>query len=84
MAYDQEEINILRNELDNLWQCLDNIASSENQTGEDQLKTLEENNTLLKLELAKFKREHLDFQKVLKFLQQILNSLFKWVIESSN
>ena len=66
MAYDQEEINILRNELDNLWQCLDNIASSENQTGEDQLKTLEENNTLLKLELEKFKQEHLDFQKVLK------------------
>ena len=72
MAYDQEEINILRNELDNLWQCLDNIASSENQTGEDQLKNLEENNTLLKLELAKFKQEHLDFQKVLKFHNRFL------------
>ena len=64
MAYDQEEISILRNELDNLWQCLDKIASTENQIGEDQFKGLEENNKLLKLELSKIKQQHLDFQKV--------------------
>ncbi len=64
MAYDQEEILILRTELDNLWQCLDNIASTENQIGEDQFKSLEETNKLLKLELSKIKDEHLLFQKV--------------------
>jgi hypothetical protein len=58
MAYDQEEIVLLRTELGKLLNCLDNIAASENQTGEDRLKKLEEKNIQLQNELSQVKSEN--------------------------
>ena len=59
MAYDQEEIIILRTELGKLLSCLDNIAASENQTGgDDRLKSLEETNRRLQTELSQVKSEN--------------------------
>jgi hypothetical protein len=58
MAYDQEEIVLLRTELGKLLNCLDNIAASENQTGEDRLKKLEDTNIQLQNELSQVKSEN--------------------------
>ena len=58
MAYDQEEIVILRTELGKLLSCLDNIAASENQTEDDRLKSLEEANSRLQTELSQVKSEN--------------------------
>ena len=53
MAFDQEEIVILRNELFSLLNCIDNIAYSENPTTSDTL--LAENNRNLEQQLSQIK-----------------------------
>ena len=52
MAFDQEEIVILRNELFSLLNCIDNIADSENPTTDAELA---ENNRYLKQQLSQIK-----------------------------
>ncbi len=53
MAFDQEEIVILRNELFSLLNCIDNIADSENPTTSDT--ELAENNRNLEQQLSQIK-----------------------------
>ena len=55
MAFDQEEIVILRNELFSLLNCIDNIADSENPTTTTSDTELAENNRNLEKQLSQIK-----------------------------
>ncbi len=55
MAFDQEEILILRNELFSLLNCIDNIADSENPTTTTTDTELAENNRNLEQQLSQIK-----------------------------
>ena len=74
MVYDQEDISILRTELANLLNCLDNIAAASEvdpRREDQQLKDLQEKNRNLRKELSQIKS---DLVKADQLKEELLRS----------